>query len=215
MWLKFRSTHFPLRRGETVVGRSPYCSVVVSNREVSRQHAVFTLVDDGLVIDDLDSANGTYVNGHRVTKRTKLFPGDQVRIGNEFLEVAGEPARSVALRHDTLRGQSIGADTGDSTQTQHHQVEIVEALVAGASEATSRKALAPAICQLVDAMLAEAGELSEDHGLRLAACVARVDAWFPDRSLAEWRRRARLVFAGRGIQLSEPPGARASAAPPC
>ena len=67
--------------GENVmVGRDRTCSIVLSHPAVSRRHARFTHSGAGLVLEDLQSANGTYVNNTRVDK-VKLKAGDVVRFG--------------------------------------------------------------------------------------------------------------------------------------
>jgi sulfite reductase (NADPH) flavoprotein alpha-component len=55
-------------------------AVVLDDRDVSRRHARIEIVDNELVLTDLGSTNGTYVNDARVTRRV-LVPGDRMRIG--------------------------------------------------------------------------------------------------------------------------------------
>ena len=78
-------------QGETVmVGRDRTCSIVLSHPAVSRRHARITLSGASFVLEDLKSANGTYVNNARV-ERVKLKPGDVVRFG-------ADPACSYVVR---------------------------------------------------------------------------------------------------------------------
>src|SRR5690606_11364194 len=76
-WLKLHDMRFPLRLGETLLGRSPYCSIVLNDNLVSRQHAVVHVTRDGLYIEDLGSRNGTRVNRALVTGQHPLYPGDR------------------------------------------------------------------------------------------------------------------------------------------
>ena len=70
-----------LLRGDTLlVGRDRTCGIVVSHPAVSRRHARITLDGAGVLLEDLKSANGTYVNDARV-ERASLKPGDVVRFG--------------------------------------------------------------------------------------------------------------------------------------
>ncbi|MCA9642377.1 MAG: FHA domain-containing protein [Polyangiaceae bacterium] len=78
---------FPLRLGETILGRSPYCSVVIPDNEVSRTHAVVRLTREGPEIQDLNSANGTRVNGEPIDEPHLLSEGDRIGIGSAELEV--------------------------------------------------------------------------------------------------------------------------------
>ena len=67
--------------GESVmVGRDRTCSIVLSHPAVSRRHARITLTGASWVLEDLKSANGTYVNNTSV-ERAKLKAGDVVRFG--------------------------------------------------------------------------------------------------------------------------------------
>jgi pSer/pThr/pTyr-binding forkhead associated (FHA) protein len=68
LWLKYEGTRFPIRRGETLVGRSAYCTIVISDPSVSREHAALRLTQSDLQIADLGSRNGTFVNGDRVVE---------------------------------------------------------------------------------------------------------------------------------------------------
>ncbi|GAA3284367.1 FHA domain-containing protein [Dactylosporangium vinaceum] len=55
-------------------------TVVLDDRDVSRRHARLDLTGDELVLSDLGSTNGTFVNDERITRRV-LVPGDRLRIG--------------------------------------------------------------------------------------------------------------------------------------
>jgi len=77
--------------GDTVmVGRDRTCAIVLSHPAVSRRHARITLSGTTPLLEDLQSANGTYVNNTRVD-RVVLKPGDVVRFG-------ADPACSYVLR---------------------------------------------------------------------------------------------------------------------
>jgi len=68
-------------QGESVmVGRDRTCAIVLPHPAVSRRHARITLAGHAPVLEDLKSANGTYVNESRV-ERAVLKPGDVVRFG--------------------------------------------------------------------------------------------------------------------------------------
>ena len=64
----------------TFIGRTPQNQVQVPKPSVSRRHAQVALTDQGYVLKDLGSENGTYVNGDRITERL-LAEGDRVQIG--------------------------------------------------------------------------------------------------------------------------------------
>jgi hypothetical protein len=63
-----------------VIGRSPEVAVVVNDANVSRQHAEVWRTAEGVAVRDLQSTNGTYVNGHRISA-VSLSPRDDVTVG--------------------------------------------------------------------------------------------------------------------------------------
>lgn len=73
---------FDLADGELILGRHPECSVYVRDGRASRRNSRVFKADDGLwTIEDLDSANGTRVNGEEIFSPRKLAHGDVVSIG--------------------------------------------------------------------------------------------------------------------------------------
>jgi sulfite reductase alpha subunit-like flavoprotein/cytochrome b involved in lipid metabolism len=76
-------------------------AVVLDDRDVSRRHARLEIVDDELVLTDLGSTNGTYVNDVRVTRQV-LVPGDQMRIGRFELTWAFVDPKATALVNPDL-----------------------------------------------------------------------------------------------------------------
>jgi pSer/pThr/pTyr-binding forkhead associated (FHA) protein len=74
---------FPVGKDRVTIGRKE-CDVHLSDPEISRQHAAITLQGDVAVLEDLKSANGTYVLGQRID-RIELRPGDMFRLGTHQL----------------------------------------------------------------------------------------------------------------------------------
>jgi hypothetical protein len=74
--------------GPVVIGRQQDCDISVASEEISRRHAQVKPTADGLLVEDLGSANGTYINGKRV--QTGLMrPGEELRLDTiRFLLVA-------------------------------------------------------------------------------------------------------------------------------
>jgi hypothetical protein len=71
---------------DLLVGRHAGCDVVLEHLSVSRRHARLSFRDGHWVLRDLDSTNGTRVNGQRVI-RCRLEPGDRLRLGSAELLV--------------------------------------------------------------------------------------------------------------------------------
>lgn len=70
---------FPVH-GSMVVGRASDCDICIASEEISRHHARLQLVPEGLMVEDMGSANGTYVNDQRVTGATLLKAGGELRM---------------------------------------------------------------------------------------------------------------------------------------
>jgi FHA domain len=71
---------------EMVIGRSSSCDLVLHDPNVSRRHARLFFREGKWIIVDLDSTNGTYINGRRIG-RSELLPGDLLALGTERLQV--------------------------------------------------------------------------------------------------------------------------------
>lgn len=69
-----------LAKERTTLGRRPYNDIVIDNLAVSGEHAVLSIVDGTVIIEDLRSTNGTYVNGQPILRQT-LNHGDLLDIG--------------------------------------------------------------------------------------------------------------------------------------
>lgn len=76
-----------LRGAGQVIGRSSEADVEIDDPYASEFHARVGLQDERIVVHDLGSTNGTYVNGRRVTSPTTVSRGDTVQIGKTTLEV--------------------------------------------------------------------------------------------------------------------------------
>lgn len=86
--------------GSMVVGRSADCGLQVQQGLLSRRHAQVHVQPDGVWIEDLKSANGTFVNGVRIEAKTLLKAGDRVRF--DIAEFEFQTAASAAADGATL-----------------------------------------------------------------------------------------------------------------
>jgi DNA-binding winged helix-turn-helix (wHTH) protein len=80
-WLEWGRRRFPLSAGEHVLGRDPDVEVRLDASTVSRRHARLVVTDEGTVLEDFGSKNGTFLGGKRVTSPVQLADGDSIRIG--------------------------------------------------------------------------------------------------------------------------------------
>ena len=96
----------PLDKESTTIGRKPDNDIVIDNQAVSGHHASITVEGDKLMLEDLGSLNGTFVNGQKISK-TELFNGDVVLIGVHTLNVTSEKNRSQETKGFAVRGRSM------------------------------------------------------------------------------------------------------------
>jgi serine/threonine protein kinase len=73
--------------GEYIIGRTAECDLPVEADLVSRRHARLTLNFDHVLIEDLGSSNGTFVNGQPVTECTRLWPNQKIQVGSATIEL--------------------------------------------------------------------------------------------------------------------------------
>lgn len=106
MRFRLRYLHHDLELGEGqfAVGRSAGCQLSLDDPLVSRRHALLTVTDEGVTVEDLGSRNGVVVNGARIAAATRvhLDPGDRITIGSQEL--------TLLLARDLSRGEA--RDTG-------------------------------------------------------------------------------------------------------
>jgi hypothetical protein len=79
--LRFLLHEFDLSLGVTTIGRDDDCDVTLEDPLVSRWHARIIKDKSRVVIEDMNSRNGVFVNGARIRERVPLRDGDRVRVG--------------------------------------------------------------------------------------------------------------------------------------
>jgi DNA-binding winged helix-turn-helix (wHTH) protein len=85
--LLWKNQLFPLVDGEHLAGREEAYAVRIDASTVSRRHARIVVVCGNATIEDLESTNGTSVNGKRIACPTSLSPGDELALGSEKLQI--------------------------------------------------------------------------------------------------------------------------------
>jgi len=85
-------------QGQLCVGRDLDCDVHISDHRISRQHAIISATVKGVLVEDLSSSNGTFINGQRIVQPTLIKPGDLLSFHNlEFQTVNISAANSECL----------------------------------------------------------------------------------------------------------------------
>jgi len=73
--------HWIIDQDALVLGRDETCDIMIPERQISRQHVRFHRDEnERYIIEDLDSKNGTWVNGHRLEGSRELSDGDEIHI---------------------------------------------------------------------------------------------------------------------------------------
>jgi FHA domain len=84
--------------GELILGREQSSAdLVIPDPGVSRRHARILQQNGGVIVEDLGSSNGTYVNGERISGPVELAAGDEVQLGNTVLGIEGATAATAVM----------------------------------------------------------------------------------------------------------------------
>jgi pSer/pThr/pTyr-binding forkhead associated (FHA) protein len=116
----------PLTKERTTIGRKPHNDIQIDNLAISGEHAVIVSILNDSFLEDLNSTNGTYVNGQSVKKHF-LQNGDVIELGKYRLKYINEapqqmPAadfeKTMVLRPDMMRktADQIAGKVGSDTQ---------------------------------------------------------------------------------------------------
>lgn len=74
---------------EVLIGRDEGCYIRMGSADISRKHCSLRSTADGILVEDLGSSNGTYINDIRIDGPTILKGGDKLRVGPAIFEVDG------------------------------------------------------------------------------------------------------------------------------
>ena len=100
-----------LSPGEYVIGRAHDADICVETPVLSRQHARLTIHHDHLLLEDLASSNGTFVNEQPIVEATRLFPNQSIRLGPDIaLEVR---------HHRTAAAPGVSLAPGQAAIARH------------------------------------------------------------------------------------------------
>ena len=72
---------YDFKQPSIVVGRDEGADVLIDNPSVSRRHAEIRLTDDGWVVEDLGSSNGTFLKGAKIQGAQSIGLGDEIGLG--------------------------------------------------------------------------------------------------------------------------------------
>ena len=86
VWLdgSLSNQHWVLNREDMTLGREDICDIVIPVRQISRKHLIFRLRGGVCVVEDLNSKNGSWVNGYRLLGMRELEDGDEIRVAKDI-----------------------------------------------------------------------------------------------------------------------------------
>jgi len=106
---------YPLEGDEIIIGRGDEHGIVLNIAEISRSHAILTKAEEGYMIKDLGSTNGTFVDKKKVGEKYLLKSGDTIMLGDAIYmtyQADMDPEETlVAPRPDTFQDPEVTAVT--------------------------------------------------------------------------------------------------------
>ncbi len=119
-----------LTKDRTTLGRRPYNDIVIDNLAVSGEHAVMQMSGADVQLEDLNSTNGTYVNGKAI-KKQQLQNGDTIEIGKYKIRFVHDGASEGTERKTSINsGAVVGAD-GAGAPFKNAAVKVMSGAAAG------------------------------------------------------------------------------------
>lgn len=129
-----------LTKDRTSLGRRPYNDIVIDNLAVSGEHAVLQMSGNEVFVEDLNSTNGTYLNGKAV-KKQQLNNGDTVEIGKYKIKYVNEAASAGFEKTMIIKAGSVapagpatpqaGAAGGDVAGSANAAIKVMSGAAAG------------------------------------------------------------------------------------
>ncbi len=139
----------PVDLGEVNVGRVETNAIRLNERNVSRSHMRLVKENGNVVAEDLNSYNGVFINGDRITQRQMIHEGDLIRVGDFHLELRGEglTRRAEETTQKTLVPDLDSTQPGMRTAPKPHTEKIPQPTAqppAAQAAAPAAQAQAPA-----------------------------------------------------------------------
>ena len=119
--LKTTKEVYKLSKQRTTIGRNRNCQIVINNNSVSKDHAIIEFDEDyNCTIKDLNSSNGTYVNGEKLkTTPMKLRTGDKIQFGKYEIDFIFE---SFHLSNDTKTEPDLAMELNKNSFGMNNQM---------------------------------------------------------------------------------------------
>ncbi|KQZ43138.1 FHA domain-containing protein [Duganella sp. Root1480D1] len=142
-----------LTKERMTVGRHKHNDIVLNHGAVSGEHALITTILDDSFLEDLQSTNGTFVNGHRIGKHF-LQNKDVIKMAKYHLEFVSDGIRPLAAAAATIPAMpvppsaSVSASASASPNTQFAELPLAHVEVLNGSNAGKTLSLTKAVTSL-------------------------------------------------------------------
>jgi len=117
-------TEYPLSEETVSLGRRSASTIKIDHPKASRNHAEVIHHKGDYYIQDLESVNGTYINGIRISHREKLSPGDEIRVGGTVLRFFSEEQKVPEIYIPGYQVEELVAQGGMGTVFRGVQVSM-------------------------------------------------------------------------------------------
>lgn len=157
-----------LEPGRYSIGRKSDCRLSISDNSVSRNHAELEVAADGRAcfLTDLDSHNGTMVNGKKISARTVIAPGDHIRFGQTEFKLTSRDGSSA------VTGQPTAVALSERSTEKSVVLSMAEALKPLPSRVTDMPDLLPTLFDMARMLvLPEPQATMLERALRLVAKI--------------------------------------------
>lgn len=197
----------PTNGGSITIGRGPDNSISIDNLAVSNHHAEIKSEQGQLVVEDLNSLNGTFVNNQRV-KRSALKDGDVVLIGKHSIQVDEKATGQAPVPNTTQppagAKQALRVDETFVLDTAARRKMMQEMSAAGERSQITPSRIRVATLVRVGGPIEKneyplTGKLTVIGSSEMA--TVRVRGWFKPKMAAQINRRDDGYYLGRGDRV--------------
>lgn len=151
-----------------VIGRTPGVDLQLSDQSVSRRHIELIHSDEGTLLRDLGSGNGTRLNGKKISADTMLNHGDEIQIGKTKLKFIDELAAFKKAREAAEKKEQEAQEPEDAAESESESESEAAPEGEGGDEEKAEEAEAEAAAQEDGSAEAEEEEEEEEAGSKAA-----------------------------------------------
>lgn len=112
-WVSFGGHEVQLPVGETLIGRSDACQIVLEDALVSRRHALLCNTGDAVEITDLGSVNGVLVNGERISGSSPIRVGSRITLGRAEISLKSNRSERATLTRESTQAVTLTAQVSE------------------------------------------------------------------------------------------------------